>query len=147
MATAPITVRPTIKTSKELGTTNLFRFINYSDPDKTVASKNSKYSFLQNPNQSSSPFMTAIEGTTSSQNRKAAISTTATSFTSMKSSRDIIAVNEKLYEFGEILKKFSSDTTQEELSKLTNSVELLTSQQQDLLWDNLYFQAIKKNQI
>jgi hypothetical protein len=135
-------VLPTEK-PKQLGTVNLFRFFNYADPKTTLPSAGAASAFIEHPAPAASGFLSAIADLTTPQEINEALAPVLADFSPLTSAQQVIAVNPELYSYGLFVSKFSSATTIENLDGKALGVARLTAAQKAILWENLYYQAIK----
>lgn len=128
--------------SKETEAVTLFRFSNIYDPTRREPEPDDAVSTITNGNTAASVFLDAIDGTINNQERDEALQGVIDSFTAIGSGKEVIAIDSDLYEFGRFIKQFNAKTTDESLAEWTTGFSELSQTDLDLVWDNLYLQAV-----
>lgn len=127
--------------SDEKNAVTLFKFSNLADPTKKAVTASSADNFLKHPEPENSVFLTAIEDTDTQAERDEAVAEVLETFEPITSPIDIININPDLYAFSEYVKEFKRGMKPSELEVKAEDVDELTSEQLELLWDNLFYQA------
>ncbi|MCF8276759.1 MAG: hypothetical protein K9J17_08500 [Flavobacteriales bacterium] len=128
--------------SKETEAVTLFRFSNIYDPTTREPEPDDQVSTITNGNTAASDFLDAIEGAASIGERDEALQGVIDTFSPFATGKEVIAIDSDLYEFGSFIKLFNSKTTSETLVDRTTGLSELSQPNLDLIWDNLYFQAV-----
>lgn len=121
---------------------NLFRFIHVSDPATKAAGLNATYNFIYNGQAVNSAFLTAIESAGTQEEIDTAIAGVIATFTPIKNSRDVISIKENLYKFGLFVASYKESTSYAAVSTAATGLTALTAEEEELVWDNLYYQAL-----
>jgi hypothetical protein len=119
--------------------TNLFRFLNITDPSLT---KRDTDNMIGNSQLSSSHFYSGLESLTTQAAIDSDLSTKISSFTPYASIQDIKAVNPNLQKLGEWIDTNKKPFVLTELQSKTNGLSALGNTDIGTLWDNIYYQAL-----
>jgi len=118
----------------------MFRFIQLKHPEPGK-SRNLAHTYLKQAPEAESVFLEAIEGLSEPEAIRAALVAAAASFSPLSSPPAVEAINPLLYYFGEQLSQ-NEPAKNEALIARTANLELLSTEQRETLWDNIYYQAI-----
>ena len=119
--------------------TNLFRFLNITNPSLT---KRDNKSILVNGPTSTSHFRDGLASITTQAALDTELSSRIESFTPYASVQAIKDVNPNLQKLGEWMDTHKNQLTLADVEAKTTGVNALASGDEETIWDNIYYQAI-----
>jgi len=119
----------------------LFRFKSMRAP-QLVGNQDLIDFFVQHFDGESGVFFTAVDGMEPEENREVVLETAISTFEDNKTKDELIAFDSDLYELGLYLLRNRKKTTLAEATTAVGSLTALSSGNQELVWDNLFYQTI-----
>lgn len=133
------TVKPLPKT------TTVFKFLHITDPS-IVSEEKLKNSIVENADIASSEFMSIIDGITTQQAKDDAISNFLPNFSPLKTVKQVKNIHPDMFTFADWLNS-NSYATQNDVTQKVSGLSAFSAQQENTLWDNLYYQALTTKDI
>jgi len=126
---------------------NLFRFVTLRNP-QLIEEKDKQLGFVYHPDETTGTFYTPLRAA-SSGGEKQALLDARDSFASsnFKTKKDVKGVNADLYNFSAWLMRNKNALSYAAILDNINSAQVLTSQEEMTVWDNLIYQTISRQSV
>ncbi|WP_299883574.1 hypothetical protein [uncultured Lacinutrix sp.] len=121
---------------------NLFRFVTLRSP-QLIEEKDKDPGFIYHPDESKSNFFDA----SNADEKEAALKAVSSTFSALKNRKEVKDVSTKLYEFSSWLMRNKNTLSYDEIKSNSIGAEVLTTEQELVIWDNLIYQTIEKTSV
>lgn len=123
--------------------TDLFSFVTLRTP-QLISEDRKSLGFIFHPDPSQSTFLNKITDEENVEQSRNQLAAETNNFQPLQSYTEVKAVDEQLYKFSAWLMDNRNTVTKAAADEKANGVTTLSSADELLLWDNLYYQAITK---